>query len=169
MENLGIDSKLLLAQLINFALFLFIFKRFVSKPFLEFVRRQKKKDQASEKLLNDLKLSEEKMLKKEAEIVKEAQEKAQKIVAEAKADAAALKKEILSAAQKEADEVREKAKKILEREREEMLRAEKEKIFELSVFLLKSTLAKSLTPDERKKITQELLKNSRGKIDVHEN
>ena len=45
MENLGIDVKLLIAQVVNFALFLFIFHRFISKPFLRFLDSEKKKDE----------------------------------------------------------------------------------------------------------------------------
>ena len=33
MEALGIDPKLLVAQLVNFALFAYVFKRFMYKPF----------------------------------------------------------------------------------------------------------------------------------------
>ena len=41
MENLGIDIKLLIAQMINFGLFFFIIKKFVTKPFLNFVEDEK--------------------------------------------------------------------------------------------------------------------------------
>jgi F0F1-type ATP synthase membrane subunit b/b' len=41
MENLGIDGKLLSAQLINFILFFIIYKKYIAKPFMAFLKKEK--------------------------------------------------------------------------------------------------------------------------------
>ena len=90
MENLGIDSKLLIAQLINFALFFFIFKKYLARPFLKFINDEKQNTEDKEKLLVKAKAMEEKLkenektmkaaLKKESDAqIQEAKESAQKI------------------------------------------------------------------------------------------
>ena len=45
MENLGIDIKLLIAQLINFGIFFFIIAKFVAKPFTKFLNEERNKDE----------------------------------------------------------------------------------------------------------------------------
>ena len=44
MENLGIDLKLMIAQSINFLLFFFIVKKFIAKPFTNFLEEEKNKE-----------------------------------------------------------------------------------------------------------------------------
>ena len=45
MENLGINVKLIIAQIINFALFFLIYKKFIAKPFVNFINGEKKKEE----------------------------------------------------------------------------------------------------------------------------
>ena len=59
MENLGIDGKLLLAQIINFVLFFILVKKFVVKPFTAFLNQERKNEEEKNKLLDKLKKSEE--------------------------------------------------------------------------------------------------------------
>jgi F0F1-type ATP synthase membrane subunit b/b' len=37
MDKFGLDIKLLIAQVTNFAIFFFVFKKFMAKPFAQFV------------------------------------------------------------------------------------------------------------------------------------
>ena len=69
MEGLGIDWKILLGQIINFAILLYLLKRFVYKPFLSLLeqRRNKieqgiKKSEGIEERINEIKKSKEKIL-----------------------------------------------------------------------------------------------------------
>ena len=59
MENLGIDGKLLLAQMINFVLFFFLVKKFIVKPFTTFLNQERTNEEEKNKLLEKLKKSEE--------------------------------------------------------------------------------------------------------------
>ncbi len=61
MENLGVDIKLLIAQLVNFLLFLYIFKKFVSNSFETFLKEERKKEEIKSKIDTTIKLSEEKL------------------------------------------------------------------------------------------------------------
>jgi len=43
MEGLGVDVKLLIAQVINFLLFFYIFKKYLAKPFQKYLDEETKK------------------------------------------------------------------------------------------------------------------------------
>lgn len=76
MEALGLDIKLLIVQIINFGLLLFVLSKFVYKPIIKLLDERKKKVQES--VDNSAKI-EERLLKleeKEKDILKKAQEKA---------------------------------------------------------------------------------------------
>src|SRR3989344_4531891 len=75
MEGLGIDLKLLIAQIINFGLFFYVFKRFLAKPFVSFIDEEKQKEAERETSLQKAKKLEDELLKKE----QQAQEKARKV------------------------------------------------------------------------------------------
>ena len=65
MENLGIDGKLLLAQMINFVLFFILAKQFMVKPFTSFLNQERKNEEEKNKMLEKLRRSEEANLEAE--------------------------------------------------------------------------------------------------------
>lgn len=101
MDKLGIQLPLLLAQVANFAILVFILTKFLYKPVLKKLEERRQKIAAGLALTDELKLKEEAAAKKEAEIVKAAKLEAAKIVAAAKKDAAAHQQEVLHQAQTE--------------------------------------------------------------------
>src|SRR3990167_6759146 len=134
MEGLGIDLKLLIAQIINFGLFFYVFKRFLAKPFVSFIDEEKQKEAERETSLQKAKKLEDELLKKK----QQAQEKARK----------------------EAQEIKKKAQKQIELEKETIYADAKEKVAKLSLFIVQNTLREVLSDDLRKKITERILKNS---------
>ncbi len=141
MEALGIDVRLLLVQTINFLILFFVLKKWVFPPFVKFLESRAKKIreslEASEKMRSELKSFE---LEKEAErkkiaagaqrtlekaradgqsekekIIMGARDRGEKIIAEAKIQAALEKEKALKTAQKAAVELAmELTKKVLE-------------------------------------------------------
>ena len=67
LENLGIDWKILLAQIINFLVILYLLKRFAYRPFLKILRERK------EKIDKGIKRSEE--IEKRIQAIKSQKEK----------------------------------------------------------------------------------------------
>lgn len=76
MESLGLDLKLILAQIINFGLLVFVLSRFVYQPLIRLLDERKAK--AEEILAKSKKIEEQlgALEDKEEEILKEAREKA---------------------------------------------------------------------------------------------
>ena len=159
MENLGIDTKLLIAQLINFLLFLYVFKRFISAPFMKFIHNEKKKDEEKQKAMTEIKKIEDKLATMEADARKAAKKEAEMIISKAKEDAEQVKKGILEQAQKEADGVIAKSKKLLEEERATLYKEVKEKAVRLSTVMIDKALDNYLTDEAQKHLTQHILTN----------
>lgn len=159
MENLGVDPKLLIAQIINFGLFFFLFSTFIAKPFLAFIQREKKKD-AERSHLNDLALKqEEELKKKEDEMKLRLKREYDRALHEAKNEAMAVRTTLMSQAKSEADGLIAKAKKEITDEREAMVREMKERIGSLSVLLVEQGLREYLTEDMQKGVTKRILTN----------
>lgn len=120
MEALGIDIKLLLAQTINFLLFLFIFKKFLYAPFTAYLKNEKNKEAEKERLLKDLQEKEAQLDKKEKEIIDDARAQALKMLKTAEDTAEKKKKDLLAKAHTEISEMKLKAKQDIQSEKEKL-------------------------------------------------
>lgn len=159
MESLGIDIKLLLAQIINFVLFFFIFKKFIAKPFSKFLNLEVDKEKEKEKILIDLRKKEEDLINKEKKAQEKMKEEFDVAIKNAKKEALLVKDDIISTSKKEADSIILKGKKQVEDERLTMQKEVKKNVVDLSVFLVQKALNNFLTPDLQRKLTQHILKN----------
>lgn len=169
MENLGIDTKLLVAQLINFGLFFFVFKKFIAEPFLKFVNLEKTKDQERQNNLEEIKKKEEELSLQLKKVKDQARAELTKALEEAKVQAQKVKKDLIAQAEKEAGEVMEKTKKQIAEERQEMHNEAKEQVADLSMFIVQKSLKEFFTEDMQKSITQHILKNLSKGIERYEN
>lgn len=159
MENLGIDTKLLLAQLINFVLFFYIFKKYIAGPFTKFFNQEKIKEKEKEQILLSLQKKEEEALKKDQEAKIKQKTEYDLIIKKAKDDAKLVKEEIIQSARKEADQVVKKGYKQLEDEKLKLYDDAKKKVADLSIFLVSNALREYLDPETKKRITSQVLKN----------
>lgn len=159
MESLGIDIKLLLAQIINFVLFFLIFKKFIAKPFSNFLNIEINKEKEKEKILEDLRKKEEDLILKEKKAQEKIKEQFDTAIINAKKEALIVKDDIIVTSKKEADSIILKGKKQIEDERITMQKEVKRNVVDLSVFLVQKALNNFLTPDLQKKLTQHILKN----------
>lgn len=169
MENLGIDPKLLIAQLINFGLFFFIFKKFVAGPFLKFVNLEKIKDQDRQKNIEEIRKKEEDLTLQLKKAKDQAKAELLKAIEEAKEQAQKVKKDLVAQAEKEASEIMEKSKKHMAEERDEVQKEAKERVADLSMFIIQKSLKEFFTEDMQKSITQHILKNLSKGIEKYEN
>jgi F-type H+-transporting ATPase subunit b len=159
MENLGIDGKLLLAQLINFAIFFFLVKKYIAKPFLKFLQQERDNEKEKEELLDKLKKGDLELQTKEVKLKETARKEQAAILEKARQDAVKLRQEIVSEAKKEAENIKEKARRELQEEKEKLHQDVKNKVADLSILLTEKTLSTYLEEESRKKITKNILKN----------
>jgi len=169
MENLGIDTKLLIAQAINFAIFLIVFKKFLAKPFASFITEEKRKQEEADTALEKAKKQEEAMTAKMQKIEDEKNKEVNHMIQEVKDEATSLKKQMMSDAHEEIKQMKEKAKKDMDRERDDLEREMQDKVLNLSFYIVNKVL-KDVLPDESKKqITTAILKNLPKSSSLHEN
>jgi F-type H+-transporting ATPase subunit b len=159
MENLGIDIKLLIAQAINFGIFLFIFQKFISKPFLAYLKKQKEEEELRAEFAEELETRKEKLDAEDAKLEKERKKKLEKAITEAKTDAEVVKAEIIETAHKEAATIVEKGKEQIAQERKELYKDIRQQITSVSMLVVEKALREYLTDDAQKKITQNIVKH----------
>ncbi|MFA5013463.1 MAG: F0F1 ATP synthase subunit B [Candidatus Paceibacterota bacterium] len=158
METLAIDWKILIAQIINFAILFFLLKQFVFGPFLALMKKRREKieegiqksDEAEEKLKKIMEVKEradrENEEKRKETLLRAGEESKEKIrLATEKADKE--REAILIRAEKDARELK-------EREQEETQREMIENAFLLTEKLLKE----NVDENKNKQITEDFLK-----------
>jgi len=128
-----IDWKLIIAQLVNFAIVLFVLYKFAYGPILKMMNERSDK---IEKGLKDAEGAQKKLAEiaeKEKEVLVEARKQAQEIVAKAEAVAIKSKDEIIADSKVQATKILEDAAKKIEQEKNQMLVEVKTQVAELVI------------------------------------
>ena len=167
MENLGIDGKLLLAQMINFVLFFILVKQFMVKPFTSFLNQERKNEEEKNKMLEKLKKSEEAGLEAEKKMKEKMKKEFDVLFVEAKKEAQNLRAEMVKQAETDVLEIKDKNKKLLDEEKSLLYREVKDKIIKTSLMIVESTLKESLDESSRKKVTGAIIKNYEGNVKLN--
>ena len=169
MENLGIDGKLLLAQMINFVLFFFLVKQFIVKPFTTFLNQERKNEEEKERFLEKLRKNEEVAVQMEAKMKAKMKKDFDALIIQAKKEAQDLKADLVKQAEEDAEEIKNKTRKLLEEEKKALYREVKDQIVKTSLIIVESALKESLDEPSRKQVTDFIIKNYEGKLKVYEN
>lgn len=163
MENLGIDFKLLLAQLINFGLFFFIYKKFIAGPFVSVMKSEKIKDGERKKMNEEVAKRKETLVEQEkasrAEIQKKTEESLKAVRHAAEIERTAL----LTKAQEEGAEIVKRASKQIEEERQQMEKQYKETLAKVSVMTVEHVLKDFLNEDMQKQVNAKVLSKLENK------
>jgi len=159
MESLGIDIKLLIAQIINFGLFFYVFKKYLAKPFAKFMTDEVKREKEKETMIADLKKKEEELTETQSKTKNQMSKELDIALKKAKEDAAKIKASLVSEAKKESQAIVAKGKKQIEVERAEMEREMKKKLIQLTSLVLERTFSSYLTEEKQKEINKNVLKN----------
>ncbi|MCK5044157.1 F0F1 ATP synthase subunit B [Candidatus Parcubacteria bacterium] len=160
LENLGIDWRILLGQIINFLVVLYVLKRFAYKPFLTVLNKRQtkiaegiKNSEEAEKRIKMVNIQRDKVLnnaqKKAAQTLQENEERAK-----IKAD------QIISEGQKQKAEILSGAKQRGETEVKKMQEKQNEKIMDVSLSLVEKILKEKIDTKKDKEIISDFLVNS---------
>ena len=168
MENLGIDGKLLLAQIINFVLFFILVKKFVVKPFTVFLNQERTDEEEKNKFLDKLKKNDEAAVEAEKKMKEKMKKEFDDLLVQAKKDAQNLRTDLIKQAEIDAQEIRDKSKKLLEEEKNALYREVKDKIVKTSLMVVEKALKESLDEASRKQVTSYIIKNFEGKLKIYD-
>ncbi len=158
MQELGIDVRFLLAQLINFGLFTFIFMKFLYKPFKAYMADQHKEEAEKDRLLHELREKEDALAEKEKKIIAEARSQATQIIKDAEAAAGEKRQDILKKAQEEVAKMKKKAQQDIDDNKAKMYDELKSKVVKTSEAMTEAVLKDFLSKDHQKDILEQVFK-----------
>ncbi|MFO0704059.1 MAG: hypothetical protein U0525_05040 [Patescibacteria group bacterium] len=157
MEALGLDIKLLIAQIVNFAIFYFIFQKFVAKPLLSYIKKQKEDEKKRHDLSVDLEKARTSIEEEKQSMIKSMNAKQKELIKESKDYAENLKNELVDKAKKQADELVVAGKEMVEEERRKA-QIELEKYVKVAAQkALLQSIGENLDEDTKKKITKNII------------
>lgn len=162
LNQFGINPLLLVAQIVNFAILLFILKRFLYRPILKVLEERKKKIADSlknaedvEKKLLEIGQLQEKEIQRAAEIgehiIKDATESANQLFEEAKVNAKEISARLVKQTQQE-----------LEQQKQEFEDSIRKHVADLVFTLTQKVTGKILTEQDRIRIAEESMKTLRS-------
>lgn len=157
-SKFGIDWKLLIAQIINFAILLFVLWKFAYKPILKILEERKHKIQ---KGLDDAKKGEkllEEMMERETAKMKEAEQRIGKMLEKAQQDAEHMKKEIVTQAHSQAEELLSRAKAQIQEEKDNIVKAVKSEVADIVILALSKMLSREFKGEDQKRLSDAIQK-----------
>lgn len=156
-EKLGLEPHILIAQIINFLILIFILHRFLYKPLIKFLD---KRQNIIEKGLNDARKAKEELGKiqtiKEEKII-DGEREANKIIEKSKKTAEQKSGLILKEARGKSESIIREAKQMAEEEKKEAKQKLKDEIRDLVIFASSKVLEKNIGPKENEKIINQQL------------
>lgn len=161
LTNLGIDWRLLIAQLINFAVLLAVLYKFLYQPVLKLLHDRtarieeglKNAEVVNNKLREAVAVYDAK--------VREARSAAQKILEATKKEGEALKVELTAVAQKEAAKILESGRARLAVEKEKIMHEAEHELADLVEQATEHVLGQVLTPELDRKLIEEAVQKVR--------
>ncbi len=156
-EKLGLDGKLIIAQVVNFVLLLIILQRLAYKPVLKMLKERSERIEKSikqaEKIEKELKNTEEIKL---AEI-KKAKEEAQKIIQDAYKISEGKIQESIERTKAKTQEIVGRAKQEIKAEKEKSIKEAKKEIADLVIQTTRKIIGNSINEESQKKLINETL------------
>ncbi len=158
-KTFHIDWMLIIAQLVNFAIVLFVLKRYAYGPVLKMMTERSEK---IEKGVKDAEHAHKKLAEiaeKEKEVLVEAKKQATAIIAQAEAVALKNKEAILEESKQQTQKLLTDAAKKMEAERVQMMQDIKAQVAELVVAATGKVLAEKIDADKDRDIIARAINN----------
>ncbi len=156
-SKLGIDLKLLLAQIVNFFILFFILSKLIYKPLLSVIK--KRKEMISASVENSKKIEERlsSLEEEKAKILAEANNQAVSIMYEAKQSALAEQNALIEKTKSEMEEAMKKHKIQLALEKEKIVSDVKREMGDLIILLTQKLISKNYSPDDQKNLKDSIM------------
>lgn len=158
MEQLGIEPQLLLAQIVNFLIILFVLSKLLYKPILRMIEKRKKEIAEGLAITEKMRVAEEKLKEKEEKLLGEARREARNIVEAGEKEGEDAKKDIIALAHKEAEAIVAKGKDDVTALREKMEKDVRHAAIELATAMTKRLVSGVLGAGEQHKLIAKQLK-----------
>ena len=155
LDNLGVDGPKLIAQLINFGIVLLVLWKFAYKPVLEMLEARRQKIAQSMDEAEQIKTELAETQAERDKVMVTANQKAEKLIADAKEAAKQVGEAEGQRAVKQAEEIIRKAREATEADREKMMAELKAEIGRLVVETTAKVSGKVLTAEDQQRLIDE--------------
>ena len=162
LEDFGVEPILLLAQVVNFVILLYILKRFLYKPILKVLEERKKRIETSVKQSEDIQKRFDEMSKKQAEILDKAKVESEQIIEGAKNEAKILADQIQLNATNAGNETIKRTQQTLEIEKQKMINEAKREIVDVVTSITEKVVQKNLTKGDKERLVRQALTEIKG-------
>ena len=163
LKEFGINPILLVAQIINFLIILYILKRFLHKPILQTLKNREDTIQRGLKNAEEAKKALDEALEKEKKILSNAQKQTKILLDEARKERGELLHKAEAAARKSAESILQEARSQIifeSREAEKRLAAH---VSELAINFLQKSISELFSENEQDLIISSALKKIKSK------
>jgi F-type H+-transporting ATPase subunit b len=157
LSKLGIDWKLLIAQIINFLVLLFVLYKFAYGPILAMLDKRTRKIEKGLKDADEAKKQLEVGQKKQEEILKKARHEAKDIVEKARSQAEKAKEEIADEAKVQGQKIIADARVQIEQEKKKTIQEIKAEVGSLVVAATEKIVGEKIDAKKDKEIIEKSL------------
>ncbi len=158
-KTFHIDIKLIIAQLVNFAIVFLVLYKFAYKPVLRALNERTKKIEKGLKDAEETQKKLQEITQKEKEVLKKAREEAQAIIMKAEEQAKKSQEEIALAAKAQAEKIMSDAEKKIAEEKNKMLVEIKSEVAGLVVAATEKIIGEKVDSRKDKELIDKSLKN----------
>jgi F-type H+-transporting ATPase subunit b len=155
--KLGIDFKLLISQIINFLVLLWLLKIFLYKPLIKNLEERAKKAKEITEGEKEIQRKKEEMEEREEEMIRKTKEKTRQILETAATISKEERERILEKTEKEVREILKEAREKAELRIKKVKEEEKEIIKAEAINILKQVLSSSFSRELHHKYTEDAL------------
>src|SRR3989344_4981936 len=159
LEKFGVEPILLIAQIVNFLIILFILKKFLYKPVLDLLNKRKITIKEGLAQAEEARLRLEKVIIEEKQILKNAQTQAKKILEDARSEATDTSRQIQEDSKKQTEKMLNDAKSQISREFQQAEKKLTVNVSKIAVSFLQKSLEKFFSGKDQERVMTEALKH----------
>ena len=165
LSKLGIHPLLLIAQIVNFVILLWLLNRFLYKPLLKLFRDRSSKIEQGIKTAEDLKRQAADAEEKNKQYIEGAKKEAHNIIDQATKLGDEEKKKIMEVAKDESNKIVERTIIEIKNEKKNIMADIKKEVGEMVVSLSSAMVKKTLDEKTQKQLLREALKEVEGELE----
>ena len=158
LQTLGIDWKLLIAQIINFAVVAIVLTYFVYKPVLKAIDARRERTKKAMRDADDIGRAKRDMEEERIKRMRAADDESKAMLEKAKKHAEAVQTELLAKARSEADAALQKGRAQLENERREALASLQDTVAGVVIRMTEKILEREFAPADQERILKNVEK-----------
>ncbi len=158
-SKLGIDWRLLIIQIVNFGILLFILKRYLYKPIIDMLEKRRERVQENVDLNEKIKKEINDFEQEKANQMEQVKNEAKNIISLASQRAQELEAKANEEAKAKSDATLEQARKVIGEEKSKIIEEARKEIAELVVDATEKLLEKSAQGKEGQEFIKSHLKN----------